>query len=102
MDRTLIRYQVRPQQQDENERLVREVFDALHGQPIEGLRYLAWRLDDGSHFHLVGTEPATPRDALLELAPFRRFQAGVRERCMVQPEAGRITLIGNFRMLADG
>ena len=46
----VIRYRTKPEQGDENERLIREVFAELAQEGPEGLDYAAFRFDDGVSF----------------------------------------------------
>ena len=46
----VIRYTTKPEHADENERLIREVFDELQREGPTGLRYAAVRLEDGVTF----------------------------------------------------
>jgi hypothetical protein len=43
----VIRYRTNPEWADENERLIKEVFAEMATRNPEGLRYAAFRLDDG-------------------------------------------------------
>jgi hypothetical protein len=35
----------------------------------------------------------------LALEAFRAFQSGIKERCIEPPQAGEVTIVGNYRML---
>jgi hypothetical protein len=99
MKRTLIRYKTRPDAADENQRLIEDVFAELQAKAPEGLRYMALKLADGSFLHFVetsdGDSPLPGMDA------FRRFQSGIRERCMEPPQPLEATIVGNYRMLGE-
>ena len=38
---------------------------------------------------------------LTNLAAFKAFQSGIRERCIEPPQPGSATIVGNYRMLAE-
>jgi len=100
MKRTLVRYRTKPEMAQENERLIGNVFEELRAKSPDGVRYLALRLGDGTFVHLVALESADA-GPLRELAAFRSFQSGIKERCAEPPQVGDATIIGNYRMLGE-
>jgi hypothetical protein len=100
MKRTLIRYKTRPEMADKNAELVAGVFAELKAAKPDGVRYLTLRLDDDSFVHFVEAE-ADAAGILPNLAAFKTFQSGVRERCVELPQAGDATIVGNYRMLGE-
>jgi hypothetical protein len=99
MKRTLLRYKTKPEQADENARLIGKVFEELRAKSPDGVRYLALRLDDGTFIHFVETaDGASPIPAL---AAFRSFQDGIKDRCIDPPRSGDATVVGNYRMLGE-
>ena len=100
MKRTLIRYKTKPGLADDNAALIADVFAELKAAKPAGLRYLSLRLDNGSFVHFVESEAETS-SALTGLAAFKAFQNGIRERCIDPPQAGAVTIVGNYRMLGE-
>jgi hypothetical protein len=97
MKRVLVRYRVKPDRVSENEALVRAVYDELATSQPAGLRYVTFRLDDGVSFaHLAETDTDGDANPLSEVAAFRRFQAGISERCDEQPIVTELEKIGSF------
>jgi hypothetical protein len=95
---TLVRYQARPDQADENQRLSAAVFGELQEKAPAGLHYAVFRLPDDTFVHLASLEDgATPLSAL---ETFRAFSGGVRERCVTPPEVAQPIIVGNYGMLA--
>ena len=94
----VIRYRTKPDQADENERLIRDVFTELSEHRPEGLHYAAFRLDDGVSFvHVAVLDgEANPLSAS---AAFAAFQAGIGERCAEGPFPADASAVGNFRLL---
>jgi hypothetical protein len=94
----VIRYRTKPDCADENERLIRDVFEELASEQPEGLQYAAFRLDDRVSFlHvavLLGDE-----NPLARSAAFGRFQSGIGDRCDEGPTPFDAEAIGNFRLL---
>jgi len=99
MKRTLIRYRTRLKTAAENRRLVEAVFAELQATQPEGVRYMALTLADGHFFHLV--ETADGLSPLPQLEAFKRFQSGVRERCVEPPLPAEVSIVGNYRMLGE-
>jgi hypothetical protein len=100
MKRTLIRYKTKPELADENAELIRGVFEQLKADGPEGVRYLSLRLEDGTFVHFVEAE-SDSANFLPSLAAFKAFQSGIRERCIEPPQAGSVTIVGNYRMLRE-
>jgi acyl dehydratase len=95
----VIRYRTKPEQADENERLVRAVFDELAREAPDGLHYATFRLDDGVSFvHVAVTDG--DENPLTSSPAFAAFQAAIGERCAEGPEPAGAAVIGNFRLLA--
>ena len=97
MKRTLIRYKTKPEMADENAELIKRVFEELKAARLEGVRYLSLRLDDDTFVHLVEAESGD--SALPNLAAFKAFQSGIRERCVEPPVLRSASIVGNYRML---
>jgi hypothetical protein len=94
----VIRYRTKPESADENERLIRNVFAELAEQNPDGLRYAAFRLDDGVsflHVAVVDTEP----NPLTASPAFAEFQSGIGDRCADGPTPADATVIGSYRLL---
>jgi hypothetical protein len=100
MRQVMVRYKVKPGRTDENEQLVREVYEELDATRPDGLRYATFKLDDGVSFvHVAITEDGA--NPLADVAAFRRFQEGVAERCEEQPVVTTLSEVGSFRLFGD-
>jgi hypothetical protein len=96
MKRTIVRYTVKPGQEDVNADLVRAVYSELASLKPDGFKYATYRLDDGRTFIHIA-EQERDGDSLLPTVPaFREFQAGVRERCESGPVAEGAELVGRY------
>ena len=99
MKRTHVRYTTKPEQAEQNARLIGKVFQELPAKSPDGVRYLVLRLGDGTFLHFVETaDGASPIPAL---EAFRSFQSGIKERCIDPPQSGDATIVGNYRMLGE-
>jgi hypothetical protein len=96
MRQVMVRYTVKPERVAENEELVRAVYEELAATRPRGLRYETFRLEDGVTFvHVAAAEGDD--NALAESPAFARFQAGVRDRCDVQPVVTELHEVGAYR-----
>lgn len=95
----LVRYQTHPDRADDNERLIRAVFDELAGRKLPGLRYAALRLPDATFYHLVVAKSEASRSALVELPAFQSFQAGIKDRCVEAPVSNTLAIVGNHHLI---
>ncbi len=94
MTRKMIRYEVRPEESERNEELIRGVFEALRDLELEGFRYEAFVLADGVSFvHVV--EHPDGANPLPELPAFKRYIAEVRERCVAEPVFDELREVGS-------
>jgi hypothetical protein len=96
----VIRYRTKPESADENERLIRGVFAELAKQNPEGLRYGAFRLDDGVSFLHVAVLDGD-ENPLTTSAAFGEFQSGIKDRCAEGPIPADATVVGSYRLLPE-
>ena len=95
----VIRYRTKPECADENERLIRAVFAELAKENPDGLRYAAFRLDDGVSFlHVALLDGA--ENPLATSAALGEFQAGIKDRCAEGPLPADATVVGSYRLPA--
>ena len=99
MRRVMVRYKVKPDRAEENEELVRAVYEELAQSEPDGIRYATFKLEDGVSFvHLAESEEDS--NPLPELEAFKRFQAEIKDRCEEPPVATPLTEVGSFRLFA--
>ncbi len=91
----VIRYTTKPEQADENERLIRTVFAELAKQEPEGLRYAALRLEDGISFLHIAVVDGE-ENPLTASPAFGEFQSGIKDRCTQGPTPSDATVIGDY------
>jgi hypothetical protein len=98
MKRLMVRYKVKADRVSENERYVTRVFEQLHRERPDGLRYATFKLDDGVSFvHLVSIGAADGRSPLGELSAFKAFTDNIGERCDEPPVAVDLDEVGSYR-----
>jgi len=93
----MIRYTVKADRAAENESYITKVFEQLHREKPDGLRYASFKLEDGVSFvHLVSVEGADGHDPLPELPAFRAFVADIGDRCAEPPVAVDLREVGSY------
>ena len=101
MKQTLVRYKIKPEQVQENARLIRRVFEELKAKSLDDARYMVLQLDDGTFAHFATIESTGGPHPITSLEAFRAFQSGIKERCMELPQSGDATIVGNYRMIGE-
>jgi len=96
MTHTVARYTIKPGLEERNAELVRAVYRELAELSPAGFRYATYRLEDGRTFVHVAERDGGADNPLPDLPAFRRFQAGIGERCESGPEVGGAELVGRF------
>jgi hypothetical protein len=100
MTNNIIQYRVKPGRGDENEAMIRRVFEELHLVAPEGLRYASFKQDDGLSFvHLVSVDGDGAATALRSLEAFKAFSSSVKDRCEEQPVNRSLLTIGSYRLV---
>ncbi|MEV8513822.1 hypothetical protein [Dactylosporangium sp. NPDC051484] len=91
----VVRYEMRPDSADENQRLIENVFAELAQKQPDGIRYASFRLDDGVTFVHVGIS-SDDSNALGETAAFQEFQKAFGERAATKPVASGAQVVGSY------
>jgi len=101
MKTVLVRYKVKPEAAAENEDLIRKVFAQLARDKPAGLRYQAFKLDDGVSFvHIASSDADGPQaNPLPKLEAFQNFLADLKGRCAEQPMTTQTHPIGAYDSL---
>jgi hypothetical protein len=96
MKHVMVKYTTRPDQAEENARLITEVFASLRRTAPAGLTYASYRLDDGVSFVHIASVDDPDNNPLPQLAEFKTFVAGVRGRCENPPATSALHEIGSY------
>ena len=99
MKLTVVRYKTKPGAAQENERLIKQVFQELQGKSPAGVRYIALRLDEDIFIHFSTVEEGD--SPIPKLEAFGLFQSGIKERCIEPPRSSAVTIVGSYRMLGE-
>lgn len=93
MRNLMVRYTVKRWRARENERLIKAAFREMKRKKLKGLRYAAFKLEDGLTFvHVVSM--AGRGNPLAEVAAFKKFAGTIRERTRAKPTFTDLRLIG--------
>jgi hypothetical protein len=92
----VVKYEVAPEHAEENAALVRAVYAELDDLKPAGFRYRTLRLEDGVSFLHIAETDEDASAPLTGLGSFRRFQAGLAERCVAGPELSDADEVGVF------
>jgi hypothetical protein len=98
MASSMIRYKLRPDRVDENETLVKAVYEQLNRERPDGLQYATFKLPDGVSFMHLVFESDEPGRILNEVAAFKAFVADIGSRCDEPPVATELTVVGSYNM----
>jgi hypothetical protein len=93
----VVRYRVKPDRVEENERLVERVYAELAERDPGGIRYATYRLEDGVTFvHVASIETADGSNPLGGIAAFADFTREIAERCDEPPLAQNAHVVGSY------
>ena len=70
MKRTLVRYKIKPEQVQENARLIKLVFEELKTKSPDNARYMVLQLDDGNFVHFATVESMDGNHPITSLGGF--------------------------------
>src|SRR5258708_30370824 len=102
MGSSMVRYKVRPDRADENEALVRAVYEQLDRERPEGLHYATFKLPDGVSFMHVVFETDEPGRILNDVGAFKAFVADIESRCAEPPVATELTVVRSYAFRSSG
>jgi hypothetical protein len=95
----MVRYKIKPDRAEENERYITKVFEQLKQTQPKGLRYASFKLNDGATFvHIVSIEPEASSHPLKQLETFRAFTDTIDERCEELPVTWDLEAVGTYRL----
>ena len=90
----VVRYRTRPDTADDNEQLIKAVFEELTAAQPGGFRYFTVRVDETTFVHVaVFDSGANP---LEDLSAFKAFTSGIADRCEEPPAPAAGRLVGSY------
>jgi hypothetical protein len=98
MKTVTVRYRTKPECADENEAMVRRVFDALAQSGPPDVHYRVMREADGNTFVHLSTRPAAAEgNPLRQVEAFREFVSGIKDRCEDPPKDMVMRFLGEYQ-----
>jgi hypothetical protein len=99
MKRVMVRYSVKPEQVEDNERRIQAVLAQLQREQPEGVRYATFKLADGVSFvHIASIETADGSNPLTALETFKQFAGTLGERRVEAPVTVELHEVGSYRV----
>jgi hypothetical protein len=93
----MVRYAVRPDAVEDNERRVKAVFAQLAREKPAGLRYATFKLADGVSFvHVASIDTADGKNPLTALDAFKEFTGTIKDRCVEPPVTWELEEVGSY------
>jgi hypothetical protein len=99
MKTVFVRYKVKAEWADENQRLIEQVFAQLARDRPTGLHYQSFRSADGLSFVHVATRADPEQSQLAQLESFKAFIAGIKDRCSEAPVQTEVEIVGRYDAL---
>jgi hypothetical protein len=93
MKTTVVRYQVKPERADENQKLIEAVFAELEATEAEGSRTKF----SSTFIHVVIEHDVEAPDSLQAVPAFQAFVAHIADRCDIAPIAAAAPIVGGYR-----
>lgn len=86
-----VQYAVRPEFVEQNKENIRKVMDKLRSEPIKGMLYSSYILDDGNTFvHINISKDEETMSKLNELEEFTAFRQALKASSPLQPPASTV------------
>ena len=83
-----------------NETYIRAVFKQLQNDSPTGIRYAAFKLNDGVSFvHIASIETKDGENPVSKLSAFKEFLSEIEERCDESPLLNELDEVGCYRFL---
>jgi hypothetical protein len=101
MGSSMVRYRIRADRAEENEALVRAVYEQLARDRPDGLHYTTFRLPDRVSFMHIVIDTDAPGRILNEVEAFKAFATDIESRCEQPPAVTELTLVGSYRVGLD-
>ena len=96
MKTVIVKYTVKPGRSEENQALIKKVFDELTQGTPKGLKYMSMVSEDGLNFTHIAIPEDADENPLSRTPAFKAFTEHIKERCQVPPQAVEVDVIGRY------
>ena len=102
MKQRMVRYKLKADRVAENEQYLQNVFEQLQREQPSGLRYAAFKLDDGVSFvHIVELDTPDGSNPAAALESFRAYTAEIQDRCEEPPVFSELANVGSYKLFGE-
>ncbi len=96
----MVTYKVKADKVEENESLVKAVYEELHQMKHPDIHYATFKIEDGQTFvHFAAFASDWGRQAFGESTAFKEFQREIKERCELPPNPQKLSEVGSFNFV---
>jgi quinol monooxygenase YgiN len=100
MVKVLVMYKVKPDRVQENEELVKAVYEELRQNNDPDIHYATFKLDDGQTFANIASFASPEKQAeLTESKSFQAFRENLPDRCEVPPNPQKLNEIDSYNFV---
>ena len=97
MERLMVTYKVKADRVEENEQLVKAVYEGLRQINDPDIHYATFKLNDGQTFvHIASFALMDKQPILTESKPFKTFQEKLKDRCETPPDPQKLNEIATY------
>lgn len=102
MKRVVVQYKVLEGKADENQSYINAIFAELAETSPDGLKYAAFKGDDGQTFtHIAEVSTTDGSNPLTSTEAFKAFQSTLKSRVEIPPSASWLTRVGSYGFFED-
>ena len=100
MIKVLVTYKVKSDRVEENEKLVKAVYEELRQKNDPDIHYATFKLDDGQTFaHFASFASPEKQAELTESKSFQAFRKDLPARCEVPPDPQKLNEIDSYNFV---
>ena len=100
MERLMVTYKVKADRVEENEQLVKAVYEGLRQINDPDIHYATFKLNDGQTFvHIASFASMDKQPILTESKAFKTFQENLKDRCEIPPDPQKLNEIATYNFV---
>ena len=93
----MVTYKVKPDRVEENEQLVRSVYEGLRQINDPDIHYATFKLNDGQTFvHIASFASMDKQPVLTQSEAFKAFQENLKDRCEIPPDSQKLNEVASY------
>ena len=100
MERIMVTYKVKSERVEENEQLVKAVYEGLRQMNDPDIHYATFKLNDGQTFvHIASFASMDKQSILTESKAFKAFQENLKDRCEIPPNPQKLAKVDAYNFV---